>query len=129
MKGVYTTGLCVSRFSSENNCSTGRRRIGIKSHHQILQGHMAPQKKLGKERVLREASFKSVRLVSAIRVLPDFRTGHKTKPSNKKDAPAEQHWTWRKVSFSSKIWAKLRFYSPIEARTMMAPTSKTPEER
>ena len=50
------------------------------NHAVILQRHVVPHKKYGKERVHREASFKSVNLTSAIRALPDSRRGHKTKP-------------------------------------------------
>ena len=35
---------CVSRFSSEKIYSTKRRKIGIKSHRRILQGHVVPDK-------------------------------------------------------------------------------------
>ena len=31
-QGVYTIGLCVSRFSSEKIYSSESRKIGIKSH-------------------------------------------------------------------------------------------------
>ena len=51
LKGsVYTIGLCVPRLPSEKVSSVGSWKIGIKSHHQILQGHMAPRKKIGKEK-------------------------------------------------------------------------------
>ena len=60
--------------------------------------------KFGNERVHHEASFQSV-----IRVLPELGKEHKTKPRTKKDAPAEYHGTWPKMSTSSKIRVKLRF--------------------
>ena len=53
-------------------------------------------KKIAKERVHREESFKSVNLMSAIRALPDWRRGHNSKPCNKNDAPGEQRGTWWK---------------------------------
>ena len=43
IEGVDTIGLCVSRFLSEKICSTEGVKIGIKSHRQILQGHLAPK--------------------------------------------------------------------------------------
>ena len=49
IEGVYTIGLCVSRFLSEKVCSTWRRAIGIKTRRQILQGHLAPNKNSGKK--------------------------------------------------------------------------------
>ena len=64
---------------------------------------------LGKERVHREAaSFQSVSFLSVVLVLPHSTRGHKTTPCTKKDAPAEQHATWRKVSTSSKVQTKQR---------------------
>ena len=48
-------------------------------------------------------------VTSAIRALPDLRKGHRTKPSTKKDAPADQHGTWRKKSTSSKKTDKATF--------------------
>ena len=49
IEGVYTIGLCVSRFSSEEIYSTERRKFGIKSHRQVLQGHLAPNQNSGKK--------------------------------------------------------------------------------
>ena len=46
---VFSIWLCVSRFSSEKIYSTERRKIGIKSHRQIVQGHVAPHKNSGKK--------------------------------------------------------------------------------
>ena len=88
IKGVFTIGFCVSRFSQEKIYSTGRRKMEIKSHRQILQGHVAPHKNLGK-RVHREASFKSANHTSAIRAHPSLRGRHKTNQCIKKVAPAE----------------------------------------
>ena len=51
------------------------------------------------------------------------------RPCTKKDALAEQHGIWRKIFTSSKMRTKLRFYNPIEARVMLAPTSKRPKQR
>ena len=44
IEGVYTIGLCILRFLSEKVYSTWRRKIGIKTRRQILQGHLAPIK-------------------------------------------------------------------------------------
>ena len=85
---VHSIGFCVSRFPSEKICSTERRKIGIKSLRQILQGYVSPNKNSG-ERVDREASFKSVNLMSVVLAHPGLRRGHKTKPRTKKDAPAD----------------------------------------
>ena len=68
-------------------------------------------------------------LMSVVLAPPSLRSGHKAKPCTKKDAPAQQHGTWRKVSTSSKILINATFYSLTEARAMPAPTSKSPEER
>ena len=60
---------------------------------------------------------------------PSLRRGHKRKPCTKKDAPVEQHGTWRNIFTSSKIRTKLRSTLPFEARATPAPTSKILEER
>ena len=65
--------------------------------------------KIRERKVHREAPFRSVNLMSATRAPPSLRTGHKTKPCTKKDAPAEKHGTWRKVPTNSKIRTKPRF--------------------
>ena len=80
---------CVSQDSHPKSILRVQRKIGSKSHREILQGHVVPIKNWGEERVHREESFKSVNLRSAIRALPDLRKGHKTKPCTRKDAPAE----------------------------------------
>ena len=49
INGVYTIQLCVSRFSSEKVYSSVGWKIGIKSHRQILQGHVASHKNSGKK--------------------------------------------------------------------------------
>ena len=85
MEGVYTNWSCTFRESLFYR----KRKNGFESHREILQGHVAPHEKSGKERVHREALFKSVNLISAIRALPDLRKELKTKPCAKKDAPAE----------------------------------------
>ena len=105
---VALFGLRVSRFSSEEIFSVQRMKIWIKSHRQILHGHVAPHKKFNKERVHREASFKSVNVTSAIRAPLSLRRGHNIKLCTKKDAPEEKHGNWRYVSTSSKN-IKLRF--------------------
>ena len=51
--------LCVSRSSSEKIYSMERRKIGIETRRQILQGHLAPNKNSGKKGVHRDALFKS----------------------------------------------------------------------
>ena len=63
--------------------------------------------------------------MSAIRL----RKGRKTRHCSKKDAPAELHGTWRKVSFNSKNTNRATFYEPISARATPVPTSESPEER
>ena len=44
LKGVHTSGLCVSRFVSEKIYSEERLKIGTKTRRQIRQGHVAPKK-------------------------------------------------------------------------------------
>ena len=48
-EGVYTIGLCVSRFLSEKIFSTWKGKIGIKTRRQISQGRLTPNKNSGKK--------------------------------------------------------------------------------
>ena len=65
---------------------------------------------------------------SAMQCYCYMRRGHNTTPYSMKDAPAEQHRTWRKVSTGSKNTDNASFYFPVEARAMPAPTSKLPQD-
>ena len=49
IEGVYTIGLCISRFSSEKIYSTWIWNVGIKTRRQILQRHLAPNQNSGKK--------------------------------------------------------------------------------
>ena len=85
--------------------------------------------KFGEEKVHREVLSISVSLMSVVLALPTSSRGHKRKPCTKKDAPAEQHGTWREIFTSSKNSDKTTFYSPIEIKATPAPISQLPEER
>ena len=74
---------CVSQDSHPKN-SILRKEGKLGLNHTV-----APHLKIAKERVHREATFKSVNLTSEILALPGLRKGHKTKPCTKEDAPAE----------------------------------------
>ena len=119
--------LCISRFLSEKSVLRENRKLGSNHTVKFSKGTWH-HKKIAKERV-HCGAFESVNLTRAIRAPPSLRGGNKTKPCIKKDAPAEWHATWREVSISSKIRIKLRFYSLLDARATLAPTSKSPEER
>ena len=71
----------------------------------------------------------SVRLMSVVLARQNSMKDHTRSLCTKKDAPAELHRTWRQMSTISKNTDKATFYSPIEARARLAPTSKRPEDR
>ena len=50
------------------------------------------------------------------------------RPCTKKDAPTEWHGIWRTNIYKLKNVDRTTFYTPIEAKVMPAPTSKSPEE-
>ena len=62
---------------------------------------------------------KSVSLKSAIRVRQNSRKEHSKELCNKKDAPAEKHGTWRRISASSITTPRPRS-TPTEAWVMPA---------
>ena len=94
----FQFGCVISRLSSEKVYSSGSWTVGIESRRQILQGHVTPHKYSGTKGSM---LFRSANLMSAAFVLQGSRKEHKMKPCNKKDAPAEKHGHWRKVSISS----------------------------
>ena len=87
----FTIGLCVSRLYSEEVYSTESGEIGIKSHRQIIQGHVTPHHNLGKQR----SAFGKFAIVRTSRTQSacsqNSRTGRHKKPRNKNDASAENH--------------------------------------
>ena len=90
-EGVYTIGLRVPRLHSKEVYSTESRKIGIKSHSQILQGHVTPHHNSGKQR----STFGKFAIVRTSRTQSacsqNSRTGRHKKPHNKNDASAEKH--------------------------------------
>ena len=48
-EGVHTIGLCISRFLSEKVYSTSTWNVGIGTHRQILQRHLAPNQNSGRK--------------------------------------------------------------------------------
>ena len=82
---------CVTRFPSEQIYSTERGKIGIKSHRQILQGHVAPLQHSGKKGSIAWSYSKSAN----IRALPDLRK--EQEETLRQDRCARRGaWTWRK---------------------------------
>ena len=95
---------CVSQDAKPPKKSIQRKsgKLGSNCTVSLSKGTWHHLKKIGKERVHRKEVFKSVNLKNAIRVRQNLRTGHFRKLCNKKDAPAEMHGVWRKMSLSSK---------------------------
>ena len=83
-------------------------KFGIESHHHIFQRHMAPRNKSGKKWSIGRSHAK-VWTSRGHPCAPKFEERTQDEPWNKKDAPEEKHWTWRKMSFSPEIRIKLRF--------------------
>ena len=113
--GVFAIGLCVSSFSSEKTYSTGGRKIGIKSFSQIPQGHVAPHKNSAKKEPHREASFKSVNLVSAVRAHQNCGEDTRRNLAPRNMRPQSSMRLGQKC-LSDQNTDKATFYSPIEAR-------------
>ena len=88
----------------------------IKTRRQSLQGHVTLLLILGKERVHRKGSSKSVRFKKRCPCTPKFREDHMRKPCTKKDAPVEKHGIWRNIFISSRIRTKLRFILLLKRR-------------
>ena len=125
--GVYTIGLCISRFFSKKVYSAWTLKIGFKNTTSNSPKVAGTQLKFGRERVHREASLKSVNLTSAIRAPTSLRRGHKTKPP-RKVRPQSGMGLGEECLWTQNIDGA-SFYSPMEARATTAPISKSPEVR
>ena len=101
--------------------------MGIKTRGQILQVHLAP-KKSGKKGSIAGHYPKHLNLMSIVFARQNSGKDHMRRPCIKKDALVEWHGIWRKY-YKLKNADKTTVYSPIEARVMPSPTSKSPEER
>ena len=108
--GVYTIGSCISRFWSEKVYSKWGWNVGIETHRQILQRHLAPNKNSGKKGPSRGIVPKSVHLMSVVFTRQNSRTDHMRRPWPKNDAPAKQRGIWLKNS--DKTW----FYIPGDVK-------------
>ena len=81
---------CVSQDSHPRKSVLREETWDQITPSKFLQGHVAPQQNSGNEEDPSQGIMqKSANLKNAIRALPDFRKEHKTKPCNKKGAPAE----------------------------------------
>ena len=128
IKGVFTIGLCVSRFLSEKFYSTWTRKNGIKTHRQILQGHVAPNKNSGtKGSIARHypkvwtSWAQSLRAKIRGKITWGNLAPRKMRPRSS-------------IGFGENIYKlknadKTSLHASIEAKAMPAPTSKSPEER
>ena len=118
VEGVYTIGLCISRFLSEKVCSTAI--LGSKHAVKFSNGTW-------KERVHREVLSKSVRLMSVVLARRNSRKDHMGDLDPRTIRPQSS------VGLGENI-CKLKnsdtptFYTPTEKWTP-APTSTRPEER
>ena len=127
IEGVYTIGLCISRFSSEKVHSTWTRKIGIKAHRQILQGHLASNLISGKK-----GSSRGIIQVCASEA-QSLRANIRGKITWGNLAPRKMR-PQSSVGFGEHIYKlknsdRTTFFSPVEAKVMPASTSKRPEER
>ena len=133
---VCTFRLSISRFSSEKNYSTERRKIGIKSHRQILQSNVAPHQNSEKNRsYARYNPPKKVNLASAARASPKFARRTQDETLHQENQACGVAWDLAQSVYKLKNTDKATVYSPIHARwtkemtAATAPTSKNPKER
>ena len=126
---IVSFDMLRPRRSPEKIYSTERRKIGIKTHRQILQGHVAPNENSGKKWSIAREWFKSVRFMSVVLARSGSVKDHMRRLCTKKDAFAKQHWIWRKPFCKFKDADQATFYSPTEIAAALAHISKSPEER
>ena len=127
--GVYSIGLCVSRFSSDKIFSTWREKIGIETRCKILQKHLHQIQIRERKGPSRGIIQNCVPHMSVVLAHQSLRRGHMRRLCNWKDAAAEWHGIWWTNIYKLKSADNATFCTSIEARAMPAPTSKSPEER
>ena len=108
--------MCVPRLPSEKVFSEGSWEIGIESHREILQGHMAPRKYSGKKGSIPRNPSKNVKRSHG-------ETLHQERCARR------VAWDLVKSICKLKNADKSTFYSLTEAWVMPALTLKKPEER
>ena len=130
IEGVYTTGLCISRFLFErespfyvkkenwdqNAPSNSPRAPGTKS-------------KFGKERVHREELSKKCEHHWVVPCAPKFGERSHEETLQEERCARRVAWDQANIFYKLKNADKATFYTPTEAKVMPAPTSKRPEER
>ena len=116
IEGVYTIGLCISRFLSEKDLFYVNLENWDRNSPSNSPKAPGTKSKFGKERVHREVLSKSVRLMSVVLARRNSRTDHMRKLCTKKDAPAKQRGIWRKTFTSSRIRTKLRLRFLVKQR-------------
>ena len=110
IEGVFSTGLCISRFLSEKICATWIWKIGIETHRQILQGDLAPKFFFLKKIVKKGSIYPKVCASWAQYLRAEIRgKGHMRRLCTKKDAPTRQRGIWRKTFSSWRVRTKLFF--------------------
>ena len=115
LEGVYTIGLCVSRFLSEKSTPREQGKLGSKRAVKLFKGTWHQIKNW-------ERKSPSQGIIQ--KCAPHMRT-----PCTKKDAPAKQHGIQRKNIYKLKNSDKTTLFSPTKAKVMLAPTSQRPVER
>ena len=85
IEGVYTLGLCISRFFSEKIYSTWTRKIGIETRRQIFQRHLAPNRNSGKKGSITRNYPKVCASMSVAFARQNSRKDHMRRPCTKKE--------------------------------------------
>ena len=130
MNGSIPIGLCVSRLPSEKVYFAERLEKVFESHRQILQGHVAPHQKSGKEGAIARSYAKSANLKNAIRVRQNLRIGHFRKTLQQERCARREAWDLARNVYKVKIKGqghdRLSFRSTGVVGTLL---EKKPEER
>ena len=102
-------------------------KIGSKTRRQILQGHLAPNKNSGKKGSSRGIFQKCEPHERSC--APKFGQRSLEETLQQERCARRVAWDVAKNIYQFKNADKATFYTPIEARVMLAPASKSPVER
>ena len=125
VEGVYTIGLCISRFLSEKVYPTWTWKIGIETHRQILWGY--PIKKNRERKGPSRGIIQKCALHERSPSAPKFEEISHEETLFQERCARKAAWVLAKNVYKLKNSDKTTFYTAVE-KGMPAPTSKRPEE-
>ena len=116
IEGVYAIGLCVLRLLLVKVCSTWTWKIGIKSHRQILQRHMAPNQNSGKKGSIAKYYPKKSAPLERSLCAPELKERSHEETLHQERCARKAVWDMAQTFKSSRIRTKLRLTFSLKSK-------------